>query len=38
MMSQGSLAGIELYKTLTPDQDADAIAGTVNLVTRKAPV
>ena len=36
-MSQGSLAGIELYKTLTPDQDADAIAGTVNLVTRKAP-
>ncbi len=37
MMSQGSLAGIELYKTLTPDQDADAIAGAVNLVTRKAP-
>jgi TonB-dependent receptor len=37
-MSQGSLAGIELYKTLTPDQDADAIAGTVNLVTRKAPI
>ncbi len=36
-LSQGSLAGIELYKTLTPDQDADAIAGTVNLVTRKAP-
>jgi TonB-dependent receptor len=37
MISQGSLAGIELYKTLTPDQDADAIAGSVNLVTRKAP-
>jgi TonB-dependent receptor len=37
MMSQGALAGIELYKTLTPDQDADAIAGAVNLVTRKAP-
>jgi TonB-dependent receptor len=36
-MSQGALAGIELYKTLTPDQDADAIAGTVNLVTKKAP-
>jgi TonB-dependent receptor len=36
-LSQGALAGIELYKTLTPDQDADAIAGTVNLVTRKAP-
>jgi hypothetical protein len=36
-MSQGSLSGIELYKTLMPDQDGDAIAGTVNLVTRKAP-
>jgi TonB-dependent receptor len=37
MMSQGSLAGIELYKALTPDKDADAIAGTVNLVTKSAP-
>jgi TonB-dependent receptor len=37
MISQGSLAGIELYKTLTPDLDGDAIAGAVNLVTRKAP-
>jgi TonB-dependent receptor len=36
-ISQGSLAGIELYKTLTPDQDADAIAGSINFVTRKAP-
>jgi TonB-dependent receptor len=36
-ISQGSLAGIELYKTLTPDQDGDAIAGTVNLKTKKAP-
>jgi len=36
-IAQGSLAGIELYKALTADQDADAIAGTVNLVTRKAP-
>jgi TonB-dependent receptor len=36
-LSQGALAGIELRKTLTPDQDADAIAGSVNLVTRKAP-
>lgn len=35
--SQGSLAGIELYKALTPDKDADAIAGSVNLVTKKAP-
>jgi TonB-dependent receptor len=37
MISQGSLAGIELFKTLTPDQDADAIAGAINLVTKKAP-
>ena len=37
-ISQGSLAGIELYKALTPDRDGDAIAGSVNLVTRKAPV
>jgi TonB-dependent receptor len=37
MMSQGSLSGIELYKTLTPDQDADAIAGGINFVTHKAP-
>ena len=36
-ISQGELAGIELHKTLTPDQDADAIAGSINLVTRKAP-
>ncbi len=36
-ISQGSLAGIELYKALTSDKDADAIAGTVNLVTKKAP-
>jgi TonB-dependent receptor len=37
MMSQGSLTGIELYKALTPDKDADAIAGSVNLVTPNAP-
>ena len=36
-ISQRSLAGIELYKTLTSDQDADAIAGALNFVTRKAP-
>ena len=36
-ISQGSLAGIELYKALTPDKDADAIAGSVNLITKKAP-
>ncbi len=34
--SQGTLAGIELFKALTPDKDADAIAGSINLVTRKA--
>jgi len=37
MISQNSLAGIELYKALTSDQDADAIAGNVNLVTQVAP-
>jgi TonB-dependent receptor len=37
IISQSSLAGIELYKALTPDKDGDAIAGSINLVTRKAP-
>ncbi|MDT0630912.1 TonB-dependent receptor [Rubrivirga litoralis] len=36
-ISQGTLSGIELFKALTPDKDADAIAGSVNLVTRRAP-
>src|SRR5690606_2110580 len=36
-IAQGSLAGIELYKALTPDKDADAIAGSVNFVTKTAP-
>lgn len=36
-ISQGSLAGVELFKALTPDKDGDAIAGSVNLVTKKAP-
>ncbi|MGB2866835.1 MAG: TonB-dependent receptor [Bacteroidota bacterium] len=36
-ISQGALAGVELFKALTPDKDADAIAGSVNLVTKKAP-
>jgi TonB-dependent receptor len=35
-ISQNSLAGIELFKAVTPDKDADAIAGSINLVTRKA--
>jgi TonB-dependent receptor len=36
-ISQSSLVGIELFKALTSDKDADAIAGSVNLVTKKAP-
>lgn len=36
LFSINSLAGIEVTKALTPDMDADAIAGTVNLVTKKA--
>lgn len=36
-ISQSSLAGIELFKALTADKDADAIAGSVNFVTKKAP-
>ncbi|GJQ63851.1 MAG: TonB-dependent receptor [Melioribacteraceae bacterium] len=36
-ISQNNLAGIELYKALTPDKEADAIAGSVNLVTKSAP-
>ncbi|MFO7447696.1 MAG: TonB-dependent receptor [Ignavibacteriaceae bacterium] len=37
MLSQSSLAGIELYKAITPDKDGDALAGSVNLVTKAAP-
>ncbi|MCU0411020.1 MAG: carboxypeptidase-like regulatory domain-containing protein, partial [Bacteroidetes bacterium] len=36
-ISQGTLAGVELFKALTPDKDADAIAGSINLVTKRAP-
>ncbi len=36
LFSINSLAGIEVTKALTPDMDADAIAGSVNLVTKKA--
>ena len=35
-ISQDVLAGIEVYKALTPDQDGDAIAGAVNLTTQTA--
>jgi TonB-dependent receptor len=36
-LSQNSLAGIELYKAVTSDVDGDALSGSVNLVTKKAP-
>jgi TonB-dependent receptor len=36
-LSQSSLAGIELFKALTSDKDGDALAGSINLVTKKAP-
>ena len=36
MISPDVLAGIEVFKALTPDKDADAIGGTVNLITRRA--
>ena len=36
MISPDVLAGIEVFKALTPDKDADAIGGAVNLVTRRA--
>ena len=38
MISSESLAGIEVFKSLTPEQDGDAIGGSVNFVTAKAPV
>ena len=34
VVNASQLASIEVVKTLTPDMDADAIGGTVNLVTR----
>lgn len=37
MVSANMLSGIEVYKTLTPDMDADAIGGVVNLTLREAP-
>ena len=37
MISPDLLAGIEVFKALTPDKDADAVGGTVNFVLRKAP-
>jgi TonB-dependent receptor len=36
-ISQGSLAGIELFKAVTSDMEGEALAGSVNLVTKGAP-
>jgi TonB-dependent receptor len=36
LISSDLLAGIELFKALTPDKDADAIGGTVNLIVANA--
>ena len=36
MISSSMLDGIEVYKTLTADKDADALGGTVNFKLRKA--
>jgi TonB-dependent receptor len=37
IVSANMLSGIEVFKTLTPDMDADAIGGVVNLRMRSAP-
>ncbi len=37
MVSSEMLAGVEVYKSLTPDQDADAIGGSVNFRLQGAP-
>jgi TonB-dependent receptor len=36
-LAQTTLAGIELYKAVTSDVDGDALSGSINLVTKKAP-
>ncbi len=36
MISSDMLEGIEVFKTLTPDKDADAVGGTINFVIKKA--
>lgn len=36
MISSEVLAGIEVYKSLTPDMDADAVGGTINFVIKEA--
>lgn len=37
MISSNMLSGIEVFKTVTPDMDADAIGGVVNLRLQEAP-
>ena len=37
MISSDMLEGIEVFKALTPDKDADAVGGTVNFVVKRAP-
>ncbi len=37
MISPDVIAGIEVFKAITPDQDADAIGGSINLSIKKAP-
>lgn len=36
MISTDALEGIEVFKAITPDQDGDAIGGTVNFVIKNA--
>jgi TonB-dependent receptor len=38
MISSNMLGGIEVYKTISPDMDADVIGGTVNFEMREAHV
>lgn len=37
MIGSGMLEGIEVFKAVTPNMDADAVGGTVNLKIKKAP-
>ncbi len=37
MISSNMLSGIEVFKTVTPDMDADAVGGVVNLRFQEAP-
>lgn len=36
MVSTDAIDGIEVYKAITPDQDGDAVGGTVNFLLKKA--